>query len=134
MANLPTSIKNLNTLLGEQLTEGGGGGADTTVLNIVSEEGNKKILDHTWQEVKTLLEAGQRVVYVTPFDDETDPPYVYHGTTVYTLNFALYNKDESTENYRVFGGAYNESDQGAAEKIVLTADSSDGALYIMASN
>lgn len=27
MANLPTSIKNLNTLLGEQLTEGGGGGS-----------------------------------------------------------------------------------------------------------
>lgn len=26
MANLPTSIKNLNTLLGEQLAEGGGGG------------------------------------------------------------------------------------------------------------
>ena len=26
MANLPGSIKNLNTLLGEQLTEGGGGG------------------------------------------------------------------------------------------------------------
>lgn len=27
MANLPTSIKNLNTLLGEQLTDGGGGGS-----------------------------------------------------------------------------------------------------------
>lgn len=28
MANLPGSIKNLNTLLGEQLTEGGGGGGE----------------------------------------------------------------------------------------------------------
>lgn len=28
MANLPGSIKNLNTLLGEQLAEGGGGGGD----------------------------------------------------------------------------------------------------------
>lgn len=39
MANLPTSIKNLNTLLGEQLTEGGGGGssdfstARVTIMN-----------------------------------------------------------------------------------------------------
>lgn len=29
MANLPTSIKNLNTLLGEQLAEGGGGGGSS---------------------------------------------------------------------------------------------------------
>ena len=36
MANLPGSIKNLNTLLGEQLTEGGGGGgASGLVVNIV---------------------------------------------------------------------------------------------------
>lgn len=33
MANLPTSIKNLNTLLGEQLTEGGGGGAEPLIVN-----------------------------------------------------------------------------------------------------
>ena len=43
MANLPTSIKNLNTLLGEQLTEGGGGGgssdfstAKVTITNALS--------------------------------------------------------------------------------------------------
>lgn len=38
MANLPTSIKNLNTLLGEQLTEGGGGSSDfsTATMTIVN--------------------------------------------------------------------------------------------------
>ena len=38
MANLPTSIKNLNTLLGEQLTEGGGGSSDfsTATVTIVN--------------------------------------------------------------------------------------------------
>lgn len=34
MANLPGSIKNLNTLLGEQLLEGGGGGGDFTTANL----------------------------------------------------------------------------------------------------
>lgn len=35
MANLPTSIKNLNTLLGEQLTDGGGGGSsDFSIANV----------------------------------------------------------------------------------------------------
>lgn len=34
MANLPTSIKNLNTLLGEQLTEGGGGSSDFSTAEV----------------------------------------------------------------------------------------------------
>ena len=45
MANLPGSIKNLNTLLGEQLLEGGGGGgssdfstAKVTVTNNASDD------------------------------------------------------------------------------------------------
>lgn len=46
MANLPTSIKNLNTLLGEQLTEGGGGGAEPLI--VTDAEG---VLDKTWQEI-----------------------------------------------------------------------------------
>ena len=35
MANLPTSIKNLNTLLGEQLAEGGGGGGSSDNMAIL---------------------------------------------------------------------------------------------------
>ena len=47
MANLPTSIKNLNTLLGEQLTEGGGSSdfstAKVTIVNNVNSHVNFSI-------------------------------------------------------------------------------------------
>lgn len=48
MANLPGSIKNLNTLLGEQLTEGGGGGSSdfstaTVTVNYVGDHSASSI-------------------------------------------------------------------------------------------
>lgn len=46
MANLPTSIKNLNTLLGEQLAEGGGGGSSdfsTAEVTLIATSGNYSV-------------------------------------------------------------------------------------------
>lgn len=55
MANLPTSIKNLNTLLGEQLTEGGGGGAEPLVATYNS---STHVLDKTYGEIAQAIENG----------------------------------------------------------------------------
>lgn len=75
MANLPGSIKNLNTLLGEQLTEGGGGGGGgftTAKVKVVgkarttffgSEGGN-------YTPINGLLEHGDHFYRGKNFGDE----------------------------------------------------------------
>lgn len=76
MANLPGSIKNLNTLLGEQLAEGGGGGgggAEPLIVNIVNNtEQTRLVLDKTWNEIKTAVTNGQVVWTLTEDVDYED--------------------------------------------------------------
>lgn len=65
MANLPGSIKNLNTLLGEQLTEGGGGGgAEPLIVKFVKSETSPDVirLDHTCGEIRQAVLNGRSVI------------------------------------------------------------------------
>ena len=77
MANLPTSIKNLNTLLGEQLTEGGGGGSswqivfDGSVTTTASDDHGRAIVagyDLTANTIKVTFNGTE---YTCEFNVET---------------------------------------------------------------
>ena len=65
MANLPGSIKNLNTLLGEQLTEGGGGGGAEVIYATPAAETypltESQIAANiaVWQKAKDAYEQGK---------------------------------------------------------------------------
>lgn len=87
MANLPTSIKNLNTLLGEQLTEGGGGGGgssdfSTATVTVVGQYSEIDTLS-----IPSIIEAGTAGVpisFISPFSPEgaivfTVPLYKGHA-------------------------------------------------------
>lgn len=56
MANLPGSIKNLNTLLGEQLAEGGGGGGVEPL--VATYNSTTHVLDKTYGEIAQAIENG----------------------------------------------------------------------------
>ena len=89
MANLPGSIKNLNTLLGEQLLDGGGsgGGGSSDLSYIVPEqtitipEGSRFVEI----QVDELPEpsGGNFVCAVTKFIVKSNNFTAYLGTTVY---------------------------------------------------
>lgn len=77
MANLPGSIKNLNTLLGEQLTEGsggGGGGAEPLIVGFKPAEevtqGDSQ-LDKTFGEIRRAIISGRPVLIVAESSGDT---------------------------------------------------------------
>lgn len=87
MANLPTSIKNLNTLLGEQLTEGGGGGAEPLIVTgHYDSELEAEITDKTCGEITEAVLSGRVVIYkyVDGYQNETRTQvhgYTYQDNT-----------------------------------------------------
>ena len=78
MANLPTSIKNLNTLLGEQLTEGGGGGSsDFSTANVTITKAEGKIV--IWKFPTIISDKIVVDKYFQQELTETHPVALYKG-------------------------------------------------------
>lgn len=80
MANLPTSIKNLNTLLGEQLTEGGGGGSS----------------DFSTATVTFICNASDGVTVSMAMIKEPLPPFEPEGRSYGLLPLAFNDELEAT--------------------------------------
>lgn len=107
MANLPGSIKNLNTLLGEQLTEGGGGGAEPLIVNFTDDFDGYKNFDKTWKEVTDAYIAGTPVLCKYPEDEHVTKQYcsivacgAFDGTYKVTVvdSGSLYEYETDSEN------------------------------------
>jgi hypothetical protein len=110
MANLPTSIKNLNTLLGEQLTEGGGGGGggvEPLIVNFTDDFDGYKNFDKTWKEVTDAYIAGTPVLCKYPEDEYVTKQYcsiiacgAFDGTYKVTVvdSGSLYEYETDSEN------------------------------------
>ena len=101
MANLPTSIKNLNTLLGEQLAEGGGGGgAEPLIINYTFDPDTETYTygDTTFGEVRQAFESGRPIISKNEQD----------GTTAFALvnsvNYTIRSDGGSSGSMQWEGG------------------------------
>lgn len=93
MANLPTSIKNLNTLLGEQLTEGGGGGSsDFSMAQVTFNNSNS---NHAYMAYVPAVQDAEPLCIKQDFVEvASDNPYIaniplYKGKIFTSLNAFL---------------------------------------------